>query len=163
MQVTLKSNALEIEDRHSSEEERNTLPYKMWYESVLEMIAEGSTFYVHTGSLSVDSFTVFYGGISSIEIPEYMVESVIDDERVGNCLRVTIKENALKLNDELLPESVLISDDYISWRDRFNKLLLSGYEHEVMFRFDEMTYVLGIDGNPLRVHENLISTYVMRD
>ena len=163
MKVILKSNALELDAQLLPASQSFSFEHKMWRESISEMLKQGGKFDVHTSCLSADSFTVFQDDFASIELPDYMIESVIDDARIGNCAKITIKEDALKINEDRLPTSELISYEYENWRNSISELLQSGREFDVRFQFDEKFYISSKDGSPLEIHDCMIESFLMTD
>ncbi len=162
MKITLKPNALEIDAQRTPVSAGHYTPeHKMWRESISEMLKQGGEFDVHTGFLSVDDFTVFQDDFSSIELPDYMIESVINDARIGNFANITIKEDALKINEDRLPTSEMISFDYEKWSNSISELLQSGREFDVLFHFNEKFYIASKDGSPLEIYECMVESFLI--
>lgn len=133
----------------------------MWRESVAELLELGGEFEVHTGWLAVDSFTVFGEGVGSVELPDYMIETIIDDARIGNCAKITIKENALEINEDRLPTSELVSSEYKYWHKKTSELLHHGREFDVVFNFDGKFFVSCSDGSLVEIYECMIESFLL--
>ena len=81
MKVILRADALELDAKTIGEDANFSEPHEVWRESLRVMLDQGGEFEVDTTTLFPDKFYVFRRNDILIEIPEYLVEQVIDDIR----------------------------------------------------------------------------------
>ncbi|WP_425263850.1 hypothetical protein [Vibrio owensii] len=163
MRVTLKPDALELDEQRTANSPNFTFEHQMWRETVSELLAIGGEFEVNTSWLALDNFTIYHKDVGSIELPDYMIDSVIDDERISNCVNVTIKPDALELNEARLPSSELVTSEYKHWHKSMSKALKVKSDFDVKYHFDGKYFIIAPNNEMLPVHECMIESSLMTD
>lgn len=151
MKVVLKTNALEIEAELHPKNTGFTQDYAFWREGIRLMVEEGGEFRVNTGMLYPDRFVVFRKDDVSIEIPDYMIETVIDDVRQKQYVKVTLRKDALEIHAENKQELKTDETHDWNWSEAISDILQKDGESDIYDFHDNELYVLDECNYPVNI------------